>query len=40
MATKAILISRERKELIAKYATAAVFLYGVIRPLLDAVIKN
>lgn len=30
MATATMRISRERKELIAKYATAAVFLYGVI----------
>lgn len=30
MTTATIRISRERKELIAKYATAAVFLYGVI----------
>lgn len=30
MATATIRISRERKELIAKYATAGVFLYGVI----------
>jgi hypothetical protein len=30
MATATIRISRERKEIIAKYATAAVFLYGVI----------
>ena len=30
MATSSIRIRRERKELISKYATAAVFLYGVI----------